>query len=91
MQKKKEEFPEEVVHLGKRSAVINEVQLDDVEVRLDDGGGAIVIHVSERSAPKRRKTEPENRPEIAVRHGRSHERLEAAELLLQLSVSFFNL
>jgi tetratricopeptide (TPR) repeat protein len=31
VQKKREEFPEEVVHLGKRSAVINEVHLDDVD------------------------------------------------------------
>ena len=27
VQKKREEFPEEVVHLAKRSAVVNEVQL----------------------------------------------------------------
>jgi tetratricopeptide (TPR) repeat protein len=31
VQKRKEEFPDEVVHLGKRSAMINEVQLDDVD------------------------------------------------------------
>ena len=31
VQKKRAEFPEEVVHLAKRSAVINEVQLDDVD------------------------------------------------------------
>jgi len=31
VQKKKAEFPEEVVHLAKRAAVINEVQLDDVD------------------------------------------------------------
>jgi tetratricopeptide (TPR) repeat protein len=31
VQKKREEFPEDVVHLAKRSAVINEVQLDDVD------------------------------------------------------------
>jgi len=31
VQNRREEFPEEVVHLGKRSAVINEVHLDDVD------------------------------------------------------------
>ncbi|MGB5310677.1 MAG: tetratricopeptide repeat protein, partial [Polyangiales bacterium] len=31
VQKKKAEFPEEVIHLARRSAVINEVQLDDVD------------------------------------------------------------
>ncbi|MBW2510239.1 MAG: tetratricopeptide repeat protein, partial [Deltaproteobacteria bacterium] len=31
VQKKKDDFPGEVVHLAKRSAVINEVQLDDVD------------------------------------------------------------
>ena len=31
VQKKREEFPEDVVHIAKRSAVVNEVQLDDVD------------------------------------------------------------
>ncbi len=31
VQKKRDEFPEEVVHVAKRSAIINEVQLDDVD------------------------------------------------------------
>ena len=34
MQKKRDEFPEEVVHLAKRSAVVNEVQLDDVDAAI---------------------------------------------------------
>ena len=34
VQKMKDEFPEEVVHLAKRSAVINEVQLDDVDAAI---------------------------------------------------------
>ncbi len=34
VQKMKDEFPDEVVHLAKRSAVINEVQLDDVDAAI---------------------------------------------------------
>ncbi len=34
VQKKREEFPEEVVHLAKRSAVVNEVHLDDVDAAI---------------------------------------------------------
>ncbi|MBW2545871.1 MAG: hypothetical protein JRE82_01310, partial [Deltaproteobacteria bacterium] len=34
MQRMREESPEDIVHLAKRSAVINEVQLDDVDAAI---------------------------------------------------------